>query len=146
MQQGKDLWTSELEASLMSHQIDIVVHSLKDVPTTLGSDFRLSGITERAEPRDALVMKKGLEGTYTTLEDLPDGSVVGTSSVRRVAQLRREFPGLKFMDMVSVLSLSARVDVRRRLLLTSLRSVLETTSEETCTTPPVLSALSLDFD
>lgn len=96
----------------MSHQIDIVVHSLKDVPTTLGSDFKLSGITERAEPRDALVMKKGLEETYKTLEDLPEGSVVGTSSVRRVAQLRREFPGLKFMDMVS-LFISTRLGARR---------------------------------
>ena len=46
-------------------------------------------------------MKKGLEGSYKTLEDLPEGSVVGTSSVRRVAGLRRDYPKLKFMDVVS---------------------------------------------
>lgn len=97
---GKDLWTSELEAALTQRSIDLIVHSLKDIPTVLGPTFKLSGVTERAEPRDALVMKRGLETTYRTLEELPEGSVVGTSSVRRVAQLRRNFPGLKFMDVV----------------------------------------------
>lgn len=97
---GKDLWTSELEAALTAGSVDLIVHSLKDIPTVLGPTFKLSGILERAEPRDALVMKRGLEETYKTLEDLPEGSVVGTSSVRRVAQLRRAFPQLKFMDVV----------------------------------------------
>ena len=55
---------------------------------------------EREDPSDALVVKQGLD--YRSLEEMPDGSVIGTSSVRRVAQLRRKFPKLKFADVVSV--------------------------------------------
>lgn len=54
---------------------------------------------QREDPRDAVVMREG--SAYKTLDQLPDGSVVGTGSVRRVAQLKRAFPGLKFDDMVS---------------------------------------------
>jgi hydroxymethylbilane synthase len=104
---GKALWTEELEAALHARQIDIIVHSLKDIPTVLSDEFTLSAVLERADPRDALVVKKGLEEQYKTLEDLPDGSVVGTSSVRRVAQLKRSFPNLKFLDVVSSSNLDA---------------------------------------
>ncbi|KAL7408749.1 porphobilinogen deaminase, partial [Mrakia frigida] len=99
--QSKALWTTELEAALSSHQIDLIVHSLKDIPTVLEPEFVITAVLERADPHDALVMKKGLEGQYKTLDDLPEGSVVGTSSVRRVAGLRRDYPKLKFMDVVS---------------------------------------------
>lgn len=96
---GKALWTEELEAALLKDKtIDFVVHSLKDVPTTLPPGAELGAIIERHDPLDSLVVKKGLG--YKTLEDLPDGSIVGSSSVRRVAQLRRAFPKLVFQDMV----------------------------------------------
>lgn len=94
---GKSLWTKELEISLLKGDVDILVHSLKDVPTTLPPGCELGAIMEREEPADCLVVKKGLP--YTRLEDLPEGSIVGTSSVRRVAQLRRNFPQLVFQDV-----------------------------------------------
>jgi len=94
---GKALWTQELEVALMEGAIDLIVHSCKDVPTSLPEGCELSAILKREDPRDCLVVKKGLE--YKTLEELPDGSVVGTSSVRRVAQLRRAFPKLLFADV-----------------------------------------------
>jgi hydroxymethylbilane synthase len=95
---GKSLWTKDLEVALLEGEVDILVHSLKDVPTTLPPGCELGAITEREEPQDCLVVKTGL--AYKTLQDLPDGSVVGTSSVRRVAQLRKSFPKLVFQDVV----------------------------------------------
>lgn len=96
---GKSFWTKELEVALLENDVDILVHSLKDVPTVLPDGCELAAILEREDPADSLVVKKGLP--YKTLQDLPDGSVVGTSSVRRVAQLRRNFPELIFKDVVS---------------------------------------------
>jgi hydroxymethylbilane synthase len=98
-QPAKSLWTDELEARLIHGEMDVIVHSLKDVPTTLKDGCEIGCMLEREDPRDAFVVREGLE--YQRLEDLPDGSVVGTGSVRRVAQLRRAFPKLKFDDMVS---------------------------------------------
>ncbi|KAJ8503646.1 hypothetical protein ONZ45_g10671 [Pleurotus djamor] len=94
---GKALWTKELEVALKEGAVDLLVHSLKDVPTVLPEGCVLGAIMEREDPVDSLVVKKGLE--YKELKDLPDGSVIGTSSVRRVAQLTRLFPKLKFMDV-----------------------------------------------
>lgn len=96
---GKSLWTKELETLLLHDieglpKLDMIVHSLKDMPTALPDGCILGAITEREDPRDALIMKAG--SSYTTLRDLPDGSVVGTSSIRRSAQLKRNFPNLKF--------------------------------------------------
>jgi hydroxymethylbilane synthase len=98
---GKALWTKELEVELLEGRVDMLVHSLKDVPTVLPNGCELAGITEREDPVDSLVVKAGLP--YKTLNELPDGAVVGTSSVRRVAQLRRAFPKLVFLDVVSPL-------------------------------------------
>lgn len=95
---GKAFWTTELEAVLKDGTVDMVIHSLKDVPTTLPDGCVIGAILEREDPVDSLVVKGG-EG-WKNLEDLPEGSVVGTSSVRRVAQLKRKFPGLKFLDVV----------------------------------------------
>jgi hydroxymethylbilane synthase len=95
---GKSLWTKELEVALLERAVDGIVHSCKDVPTTLPDGCALAAIMEREDPTDALVVKAGLP--YKSLEDLPDGSMVGTSSVRRIAQLRRKFPRLVFSDMV----------------------------------------------
>ncbi|KAG2370358.1 porphobilinogen deaminase, dipyromethane cofactor binding domain-containing protein [Suillus spraguei] len=94
---GKALWTKELEVALKENVVDMLVHSLKDVPTTLPQGCEIGAILERENPVDSLVVKQGLP--YKTLQDLPEGSVVGTSSVRRVAQLRRSFPGLVFLDV-----------------------------------------------
>ncbi|KZT24664.1 porphobilinogen deaminase [Neolentinus lepideus HHB14362 ss-1] len=94
---GKSLWTKELEVAMLENVVDMLVHSCKDVPTVLPDGCELGAILEREDPVDVLVVKEGLP--YKTLGDLPDGSVVGTSSVRRVAQLRRKFPKLVFLDV-----------------------------------------------
>ncbi|GAB1314424.1 porphobilinogen deaminase [Madurella fahalii] len=98
---GKGLWTSELEAQLVSREVDVIVHSLKDMPTTLPAGCVLGCVTAREDPRDVVVFSRqhAAEGRYKRLADLPDGSVVGTSSVRRAAQLRRRYPGLVFRDV-----------------------------------------------
>src|SRR5579859_3183564 len=94
---AKALWTRELEVALLEGEIDMIVHSLKDMPTTLPEGCALGAITEREDPRDAVVMKASLK--YKSLAELPEGSVVGTSSVRRIAQLRRAYPHLHFADV-----------------------------------------------
>lgn len=96
---GKALWTKELETLLLEQvegyeQIDMIVHSLKDMPTTMPEGCILGAITEREDPRDALCMKAG--SPYKVLADLPHGSIVGTSSIRRSAQLKRRYPHLIF--------------------------------------------------
>lgn len=96
---GKALWTKELEILLLQdlgdyHKLDLIVHSLKDMPTNLPEEFELGCIVEREDPSDAVLMAKN--SPYKCLEDLPNGSVVGTSSVRRSAQLKRNFPHLRF--------------------------------------------------
>jgi hydroxymethylbilane synthase len=96
---GKALWTKELEVVLREGAVDMIIHSLKDVPTTLPEGCIIGAVLEREDPVDSLVVKRG--ESWKSLEDLPDGSVVGTSSVRRVAQLKRNFPKLKFLDVVS---------------------------------------------
>lgn len=100
-QMGKGLWTNELEAKLNAREVDFVIHCLKDMPTTLPASCQLGCITEREDPRDVVVLPKGnsKEGKYKSISELPDGSIVGTSSVRRAAQLKKAFPGLKFLDI-----------------------------------------------
>jgi len=94
---GKALWTKELEVALKEGEVDMLIHCLKDVPTTLPDGCVIAGILEREDPVDSLVVKQGEK--WKTLDDLPAGSVVGTSSVRRVAQLKRKYPDLKFLDV-----------------------------------------------
>ncbi|KAJ3517640.1 hypothetical protein NLJ89_g385 [Agrocybe chaxingu] len=94
---GKALWTKELEVALKEHHVDMLIHSLKDVPTTLPEGCIIGAILERENPVDSLVIKKGK--SWKTLGDLPSGSVIGTSSVRRVAQLKRTYPNLVFQDV-----------------------------------------------
>lgn len=95
---GKALWTKELEVALLDKTVDAIVHSLKDVPTSFPDGCDLGAVLEREDPSDALVVKAGLD--YLTLDEMPEGSVIGTSSVRRVAQLRKMYPKLKFADIV----------------------------------------------
>ncbi|KAH6892973.1 porphobilinogen deaminase, dipyromethane cofactor binding domain-containing protein [Thelonectria olida] len=97
---GKGLWTSQLEEKLVKNELDFVVHSLKDMPTVLPEGCVLGCVTSREDPRDTLVIKKTLaeEHGWKSLADLPAGSIIGTSSVRRIAQLVRRYPALKFKD------------------------------------------------
>ncbi|PYH94194.1 putative porphobilinogen deaminase Hem3 [Aspergillus ellipticus CBS 707.79] len=94
---AKSLWTTELEEKLTSGELDVIVHCLKDMPTTLPTTCTLAAIPARDDPRDALIVKSGLP--YTSLSTLPTGAVVGTSSVRRSAQLRRLYPHLQFANL-----------------------------------------------
>ena len=94
---AKALWTFELENGLMSGELDIIVHCLKDMPTQLPEGAKIGAILNREDPRDAVVMKQGLK--YKSLAELPAGSIVGTSSVRRSAQIARHYPTLKFKDV-----------------------------------------------
>ncbi|XP_012277593.1 porphobilinogen deaminase [Orussus abietinus] len=89
----KSLFTEELELALENGGVDFVVHSLKDLPTTLPEGMVLGAILKREDPRDAVVMSKKYEGK--TLATLPEGSIIGTSSLRRSAQLARNMPHLK---------------------------------------------------
>jgi hydroxymethylbilane synthase len=93
----KGLFTKELEAQMLVDQADIAVHSLKDLPTNLPEGLMLGCITERENPADALVVHRRHHDK--TLATLPEGAVVGTSSLRRLAQLRHHFPHLCFKDV-----------------------------------------------
>ncbi len=87
---GKGLFVKELEVALEEGAADLAVHSLKDVPMELPPGFSLACVMEREDPRDAWV-----SSTYASLNDLPQGAVVGTSSLRRMALLRALRPDLK---------------------------------------------------
>lgn len=87
---GKGLFVKELEVALEEGRADLAVHSLKDVPMDLPEGFELACVMEREDPRDAFVSSK-----YDKLADLPQGAVVGTSSLRRVVLLRALRPDLK---------------------------------------------------
>ena len=86
---GKGLFIKELEQALQDGRADLAVHSIKDVPMELPEGFVLAAIGERASPFDAFVSNQ-----YARLEDMPEGAIVGTSSLRREAQLRAKFPHL----------------------------------------------------
>ncbi len=87
---GKGLFIKELEQALEDGRADIAVHSMKDMPMNVPEGFKLAAITEREDPRDAFVSNH-----YPSLAQLPQGSVVGTSSLRRESQLRAQFPHLQ---------------------------------------------------
>lgn len=95
---AKSLWTHELEALLLTGDLDMIVHSLKDMPTHLPPTLTIGAILPRHDPRDALVLSPRLPGD-TTLDTLPEGSLIGTSSVRRTAQLTRRNPHLRFANI-----------------------------------------------
>lgn len=93
----KGLFTKELEDSLENGGVDLVVHSLKDMPCqTLPDKLIISGVPEREDPTDAFVVAKRWEGIKLSLDDLDDNSVIGTSSLRRISQLKEKYPKLKF--------------------------------------------------
>jgi hydroxymethylbilane synthase len=102
---GKGLFVKEIENALLAGEIDLAVHSLKDVPMTIPEGLTLSAITEREEPYDVLISRNGKK-----LEELPSGAVVGTSSLRRQVQIKRRRRDLK------VEILRGNVDTRLRKL------------------------------
>jgi hydroxymethylbilane synthase len=102
---GKGLFVKELETALADGRADIAVHSMKDVPMELPAEFALVAIGPREVPLDAFVSSK-----YASLDDLPPGAVVGTSSLRREAQLHACYPYL------GVTSLRGNLDTRLRKL------------------------------
>ena len=102
---GKGLFTKEIETELADGTIDLAVHSLKDMPTVLPEGLCLTAITERANVGDAFVSNK-----YASFKELPLGAVIGTSSLRRKAQLLAARPDLQIMD------LRGNVDTRLRKL------------------------------
>lgn len=102
---GKGLFVKELEVALHEGRADIAVHSLKDVPMDMPEGFELACVMEREDPRDAWV-----SAGYARLEDLPQGAVVGTSSLRRTVLLRALRPDLK------IEALRGNLDTRLRKL------------------------------
>jgi len=102
---GKGLFVKELEAALAEGRAQIAVHSLKDVPMELPEGFALAAVLEREDPRDAFV-----SNDYTSLMDLPEGAVVGSSSLRRVTQILSLRPDLR------VEPLRGNLDTRLRKL------------------------------
>ena len=102
---GKGLFTKEIEEELLDGTVDLAVHSLKDMPTVLPEGLCLTVITSRANVGDAFVSNK-----YNSFAELPQGAVLGTSSLRRRAQLLAARPDLKIVD------LRGNVDTRLRKL------------------------------
>jgi len=101
----KGMFTKEIEEALAAGKVDLAVHSLKDLPTELPKGFEIAAITERQDPRDAFCSKH-----YSKIEDLPKGARIGTSSLRRRAQLKAVRPDL------DIHPLRGNVDTRLRKL------------------------------
>jgi hydroxymethylbilane synthase len=91
---GEGVFATALRDSLLAGDCDLVVHSLKDLPTAEHEGLRLGAVPKRADARDALCARDGL-----TLETLPEGARVGTGSPRRIAQLRAARPDLEVLDL-----------------------------------------------
>lgn len=91
---GKGLFTKEIDEALFDGRADVAVHSMKDVPTQLPAGTSIRALPERADPRDAAATITG-----GRLDTLPEGATIGTSSLRRVAQLQARFPTFKFVSV-----------------------------------------------
>ncbi len=108
---GKGLFVKEIEEAMLRNEIDIAVHSMKDVPTEFPEGLHLAVITKREDPRDAFITRKE-NGSWkiAKFQDLPEGAVIGTSSLRRSSQLLNLRPDLKIEQ------LRGNVDTRLRKL------------------------------
>jgi hydroxymethylbilane synthase len=102
---SKGMFTKEIEEALAEGAIDLAVHSLKDLPTELDARFVIAAVTERVDPRDVFVSI-----SYTSMDKLPAGARVGTSSLRRQSQLRGRWPGVNYVEF------RGNVDTRLRKL------------------------------
>ena len=86
---GKGLFIKELEQALLTKKADLAVHSMKDLPMDIPDEFQLTAITERGDPRDAFI-----SNNFDSLDDMPKGTIVGTSSLRRQSQIKATWPDL----------------------------------------------------
>jgi hydroxymethylbilane synthase len=102
---SKGMFTKEIEEALLAGQIDLAVHSLKDLPTELADPFVIAAVTKRVDPRDVFVSTQ-----YSSMDGLPPGARVGTSSLRRQSQLRARWPQLDYVEF------RGNVDTRLRKL------------------------------
>ncbi len=91
---GKAFFTKELEAAILDGRVDMAVHSMKDVETAMPEGLEIAAVLEREDPRDVLIARDDL-----TLDSLPEGAVIGTSSLRRSAFLKRWRPDLEIRDL-----------------------------------------------
>ncbi len=107
---GKGVFTKEIEDALLERRVDLAVHSLKDLPTTLPDGLHIAAITEREDVRDALLVNQSLRDKVNSIKDLPQGARIGTSSLRRRAQLLHQRPDLQISE------LRGNVDTRLRKL------------------------------
>ena len=107
---GKGVFTKELEDALLETRIDIAVHSLKDLPTILPDGLIIAAICKREDPRDALVLRRSRKSATATIRALPPGATVGTSSPRRLSQLRH------LRNDLVIKELRGNVDTRLRKL------------------------------
>jgi len=94
---GKGLFTKELEDGILDGRYHFAVHSLKDLPTILPEGLIIGAVTEREDPRDVLIVRRDLN--HRSLEELPEGACVGSSSLRRISQLKLLYPHLTFKDI-----------------------------------------------
>lgn len=100
----KGLFVKEIEQQLLNKEIDMAVHSMKDMPSNLPDGLKFASIPKREDPRDALILKEG----YSNLEDLPNGATIGTGSKRRKYQL------LKYRPDLNIVSIRGNIDTRIR--------------------------------
>jgi hydroxymethylbilane synthase len=107
---GQGAFTKELEVALLDRRVDVAVHSLKDLPTVTPEGLSITATPEREDPRDALVLRAGSAVQADSLKGLAEGAVVGTSSLRRIAQLRHLRPDVQIKDV------RGNVDTRLRKL------------------------------
>lgn len=91
---GKGLFVKELEEAMLNHDVDIAVHSMKDVPSELPEELHIGIVTKRENPHDAFISKQ-----YASLQELPNGAKIGTSSLRRKSQLAKLRPDLVIEDL-----------------------------------------------
>lgn len=107
---GQGAFTKELEVALLDRRVDVAVHSLKDLPTVTPEGLSITATPEREDPRDALVLRADAEMKANSVKALAEGAVVGTSSLRRIAQLKHLRPDVRIKD------LRGNVDTRLRKL------------------------------
>ena len=94
---GQGVFVKELETALLEKRIDLAVHSLKDLPTVLPENLHISAVLKREDVRDALIV--GKESNVSSISDLPENAVVGTSSLRRASQIKNLRPDLRIKDL-----------------------------------------------